>query len=405
MTKPEKNLVPFRPEKPKGFVVKRGLVSISVYPHWHRGKWVWRFDKPEKRQRQSKKAIKELAEKLATAENNATVDLMELPEPLLSVIKEMAKIPGLDFADVEKLRASKLREFVPIEDARDKFLSVKLANEGKSKHNLANLRRYLKSFVGAFAGRDLGTIATTEVEDWLTALVTRNGARVAPRTQNNHLRALSSFFRWSEGRLIPRGSNPCASIERRNEPMKAPATWTPEEMGAMLAAVSPRYGAWLAITAFAGVRREELWRRQERGGKPRLRWENIRWSEGIIEIPADTSKTGKRRIIPILPALEAWVKHFHPTAESLKGDICHPPPMDQSTSTDTSETFKLGEVVGGGWRKNAQRDSFVSYRAAIVGPGQAALEAGHSESESTKSYRDAKSKADAEAYFNLRPSQ
>ena len=57
----------------------------------------------------------------------------------------------------------------------------------------------------------------------------------------------------------------------------------------------------------------------------------------------------------------------------------------------------------GGWRRNALRHSFISYRAAQTGLSQTAMEAGNSESEARRSYNDAKGKDEADAWFAVVP--
>jgi hypothetical protein len=59
---------------------------------------------------------------------------------------------------------------------------------------------------------------------------------------------------------------------------------------------------------------------------------------------------------------------------------------------------RLGKVIGG-WQRNALRHSFISYRAAQVGLGKAALEAGNSETEARRSYNDSKTEAEAGEWF------
>jgi hypothetical protein len=67
---------------------------------------------------------------------------------------------------------------------------------------------------------------------------------------------------------------------------------------------------------------------------------------------------------------------------------------------EPSETTRLGAFVGG-WKRNALRHSFISYRAAQAGLGQTAMEAGNSESEAKASYLDAMTEAESELWFRL----
>jgi hypothetical protein len=55
----------------------------------------------------------------------------------------------------------------------------------------------------------------------------------------------------------------------------------------------------------------------------------------------------------------------------------------------------------GGWKPNARRHSYISYRAALIGLGRCAMEAGNSEGEAKRSYNDAMSEAEATLYFSI----
>jgi hypothetical protein len=67
-----------------------------------------------------------------------------------------------------------------------------------------------------------------------------------------------------------------------------------------------------------------------------------------------------------------------------------------------SETTRLGNLIGG-WKRNALRHSWLTYRSAIVGISQTANEAGNSESEARRSYVDAQGEDVAKAWFSVFP--
>lgn len=76
----------------------------------------------------------------------------------------------------------------------------------------------------------------------------------------------------------------------------------------------------------------------------------------------------------------------------------HPPSRDLPVINRAVTTI-LGEAVGG-WKANALRHSFISYRAVQIGLSRTALEAGNSEAEARRSYHDAMTEADALAWFS-----
>ena len=62
--------------------------------------------------------------------------------------------------------------------------------------------------------------------------------------------------------------------------------------------------------------------------------------------------------------------------------------------------LRIGRLIGG-WKANALRHSFISYRAAQVGLGKTAMEAGNSEGEAKRSYNSAMSEVEANLYFSI----
>ena len=173
----------------------------------------------------------------------------------------------------------------------------------------------------------------------------------------------------------------------------APTTYSPAEFHLMLEHVSPKFLPWLAISGLAGVRREELYPASH-SKKDALSWKDFRWDEEIIIVPKTVSKTNRKRTIPICPFLHELLKDYHEAV----GLCCLGKTPEKQHNGVQSETKRLGSLVGG-WRTNALRHSFVSYRCALVGPGLAANEAGNSEAETRADYEDSKSKAEAIEYF------
>ncbi|MFY8268310.1 MAG: hypothetical protein ACOVLK_02825, partial [Terrimicrobiaceae bacterium] len=145
------------------------------------------------------------------------------------------------------------------------------------------------------------------------------------------------------------------------------------------------------MAAFAGCLVAEIIQPKD-GAKSPIVWEDFAWDRGIIIIRAETAKTGMRRVVPILPALAHWLEPYR--AET--GRVCseYVPPSSGRKKGVPSETARLGALIGG-WKPNALRHSWISYRAALCGMGQTAMEAGNSESEAKKSYNSAKGKDEA----------
>ncbi len=188
----------------------------------------------------------------------------------------------------------------------------------------------------------------------------------------------------------------------------------------------PDYDDWLRISSAVwsvldettGITLLNEWSPEEKPGeytrkfKNRLRdvrigtlaWQHIKRIQntkgtqgprGHIEVPAQISKVRKRRLVPILPTLAAWLDRIQPPATGI---ICPRHPAEHITKD-------LGGAVGR-WRKNASRHTYGSWRAAETNDLPAlALEMGTSYAMIEKHYREAVSAAHSATYRFLTPSE
>ena len=160
----------------------------------------------------------------------------------------------------------------------------------------------------------------------------------------------------------------------------------------MLDACPAEYLPWLVLSAFHGLRYSELFPPYGSGKSP-LDWSDVDLDRGLIIVRPETAKTNERRVIPLHQNAAAWL-------DAGKGRVCPKRPPNKVLKDSGSVTGALGALVGG-WKPNGLRNSFISYRAPLVGLAQTAMEAGNSEAEARRSYNDAKSKADGAAWFAL----
>jgi integrase len=133
----------------------------------------------------------------------------------------------------------------------------------------------------------------------------------------------------------------------------------------------------LALRYFAGLRTSEA-----------TAIEELEIKTEFIEVTARKAKTRRRRLVPVLPVLRAWL--------DLGGAL----PLAQVNN-------RLRAVVvaaGVPWPNNAPRHSFVSYHLAkFQNAGQTALLAGHGEQMLFNHYREIVTSQAAEEFFNLFP--
>lgn len=165
--------------------------------------------------------------------------------------------------------------------------------------------------------------------------------------------------------------------------------FSPEEVEALLKHADPDLIPFIAIGAFAGLRSMEI---------ERLDWSEIDLAQGHIEIKAANAKTAARRLAPLTPNLRDWLAPFHRPA----GRVFE---MSTAGGALTMRLQDLAKRAGlDGWRKNALRHSFISYRVAEVqNVAQVALEAGNSPQIIFANYRSLVKPAEATRYFAIVP--
>lgn len=313
-----------------------------------------------------------------------TIDLNALGMEQIARIRRMLDADqSLSFVDEFLVWHGKRKPVKALSEAREEFLAAKKANQGRSSHNVENLTRHLAKL----PNMNLADITPADLPP----------IPGAARSRANRQAAWVTFFRWCQKReYLPHGE-PTAP-ERLDRPIltrSIPATYTPAELEILFRNVSADYLPWLACAAFAGLRTEEV-HPDPKSGKDGVRWEDFQWSRRVLIIRPEVAKTGHRRVVPILPSLRAvlWpVRGSGRIGKTL-------PPHTPQKGGKQAETSRLGGFVGG-WKRNALRHSWISYRAAEVGLAQTAMEAGNSESEARASYNDAKSKAEAKRWFSV----
>jgi integrase len=259
----------------------------------------------------------------------------------------------------------------------DLLLAAK-KTDGMSARYVQDLRSRLHRFARDFDGQMLATITSTQIDAWLRALP------VAPRTRNHARRLLVMLF----NRAIADDyatSNPAAKTGRAKEVEKAPGILTVQQTACLLEAAAPELLPYVAIGAFAGLRRAEL---------ERLDWSEIDFESGLIEVKAEKSKTAQRRFVTIQPCLREWLlplrKHRGPV-----------------TPADFNEQFLQARDAAGikKWPENALRHGFASYHLAhFKNAASTALELGHHDSRVTFAhYRELVKPKEGARYWNIKP--
>jgi integrase len=282
---------------------------------------------------------------------------------------------------LESLAAKEIPE-CSVRDMVTKFMEAK-RREGLSDFYLTDIERRLERFAESFKV-DIATIQPEEIKLWL-ASTTGSG-----RNANNYRSSVATLFSFArECGFLPRHTKHAAElVSKAKEKPSAIGIFTPAELGKILAATPQKFLPSVAIAAFAGLRSAEIFR---------LDWSEVHLDRGHIVVAAEKAKTASRRIVPIVPALGAWLA----TCKNRKGRV------SPDYARLNNLTRGIDEIcVGAGVKPkhNAFRHSFASYRLAEVkSADQVALEMGNSPRKLFSNYREIVSTEEAAAWFALTP--
>ena len=182
---------------------------------------------------------------------------------------------------------------IKLPDLVEKFM-VHLRGQEKSRRYTLDMQARLHKAAQTFNGF-VGDIHATDINRWLVGMRHLSG-----RTKNNYRAALATLlsFGRQEGHL-PRGIPSEAEFSSRYDGRGGEiGIYTAEKLRILLFGLELRLMPFVAIGAFAGLRSAEI---------VRLEWQEIRFTQNIIEIKASKAKTASRRLVPILPVLAEWL--------------------------------------------------------------------------------------------------
>lgn len=256
--------------------------------------------------------------------------------------------------------------------------------DGLSARYVYELESLCDRFAKDYGGTLLTKITGQEIDDWLRGLkIQPSGVPVGARTRNNYRMALQTLFAFARRRgYLTDGWNEFNRVPKAKAPPSKIGIFTPEQLTTILSKAKPEMLPFLAIAAFAGVRAAEI---------QRLDWSEV--GSEYITITKGKAKTSQRRLVPVLPALTAWLAPYRKPAGKVV-----------PYKNVSNELFKLAKKAAVKWKQNALRHSFISYRLAIVQDvGKVALEAGNSTRVIFESYRELVTKNEAEKWFGILP--
>ena len=241
--------------------------------------------------------------------------------------------------------------------------------------DLARLRRFTRDY-----DLPIVEINSSQVDSFLVSL------KLQPRTRNNYRLLLGIMFNFAVKRgYLPKDHDVIGGVQKAKVISGDISIFTPEELKQLFDTIRPEMVPYLAIAAFAGLRKAEI---------ERLDWSEINLSDRVITVTAAKAKTASRRLAPVSDNLFRWLSPY----EQRAGRVV---PYD-NVSKQLTEV--LAPKAGVTWKRNALRHSFISYRLALVkNVQQVAFEAGNSSNIIFKHYRELVTEQRADTWFSIEP--
>jgi integrase len=214
--------------------------------------------------------------------------------------------------------------------------------------------------------------------------------RAALKTYNNRRGILSTLFNFAVQKdWLARNPIEKTPYHRISHRRGSAQTLTADQAAKLMAHVEGFKGGalapYFALCLFAGVRPCPVF-----GEISKLQPGQVRLDTGTIHIEPEVSKVRMKRHIAIQPNLAAWLRAY---------------PLDRfSIIPANTAKNRLKVFAAFGIGHDVLRHTFISmFVAKYRSMGEAALQAGNSESIIRKHYLDLKSPAEAEEFFDILP--
>ena len=275
----------------------------------------------------------------------------------------------------------------PLTDAVAVYLGIKMRQHHDhllSISQLNHIRRHLTLLEQRFPEAKIAELTSTQLEAHC-----RRG-NVSPKSYNNRRGILSTFFKYAlQQEWI--ATNPIIKLPHNRIAHRrgSARTLNASQAQALMSFVEDYQGGrlvpYFALCLFAGIRPC-----LRHGEASKLQPEHVRVDTKVIHIEPEVAKTGMKRNVTIQPNLVEWLKAYPLEKVPLV------PPNMQHLRAAIAKRFDLSHDV--------MRHTFISmFVAKFRSLGEAALQAGNSESIIRKHYLDLKTPAEAEQFFGILP--
>jgi len=275
----------------------------------------------------------------------------------------------------------------PVDEAVTAYLAVKETEQVQSLISsamLTTIKRHMAALKKTFPGITVADLTAAKLTPFLQR------GKPCLKTYNNRRGLVSTFLKFCEQQewmaTNPIKKVPYYRISRRRGSAKAISAVQAQELMTYLEGFKGgRLVPYFALCLFAGIRPC-----LRTGEMLRLKPGHIDLETGVIRVEPDVSKVKELRRVCIQPNLAAWLRAY---------------PLDRfPIIIPNLQKIRARIAKRFGLTHDVMRHTFISMHVAkFRSIGEAALQAGNSESIIKKHYLDLKSKEEAEQFFGIVP--
>jgi len=382
----------------RSFVDSKGYTAFMVQGWKENDKWQRRQFKDEDKAK-SFAAIKQVAmENKGRAQRMILSSLTQAQhDAALTALDRLGDHYSLTDAVEFFLKHHRPPEFtIRLSDALKLYIDDK-ERDGLRPRTVSALKASIKRFIGSTEDPWTHEVTGQQVEGYLRGLRSADGGKKASKKfWNNTLNELRGFFAWcaTADKTTNRPftfENPAATVRAydarqvREEQNARPITTNLKTLPRIFSTLCRWRGGsmvrYYALAYFAGIRPTEIQRMSGRED------ELINIKTRIITIPANISKTRHERHVTISDNLVAWLEAF-------------PPPVTRGNFGRMLSAVKKHFAIS----HDETRHSFISYHVALHRSlGEAALQAGNSETIIRRHYLNLHPKDEGAEFFRIVP--
>lgn len=314
----------------------------------------------------------------AASRPDATAQQWSYFQKCESLLNGVPLITAVEYYLEHGLKATPVEEMT-VADVIARFIESR-KSAGRGARYLRTLKYDLEPLVDVMR-KPFARVTVADLDAYLTTIDNA-------RTRHNKRGSITSCWRWARSKgWLPRDKGTAADMTDSPEvSRKDPGILAADALEVALHKAEQddavrQMVPYLAIAAFAGARSAEICR---------LTWEeNIRMDQKVIILGSDITKTKRRRVIHMEPALVNWLSAHQSTGKVVK--VARPHRL-------------IATLHGGSWPHNALRHSAVSYLMALHrNAAMVAEQCGHTESQLQTNYKAAVTSEQSLKWFNIQP--